>query len=123
MFQNMVATQPANVVAEAVKEQELWPLRILAFFSGKKKSAVDIGRQDDENKHRVGIRGLRTDMIRRIDSALMLVDPNGLVSEEDSQTVQASDLQVSVTPSAPSCPLTSDTTYVTIYQILFTGFF
>jgi hypothetical protein len=119
MFQNTVAAQAAEVVAEAGKEHKPWPHRIVAFFSEKHISLVGVGRRDvKENERSSGNRRLRTDMIRRVDDAPILVDPNGLVSDEGSREVQDSDHQTSerVTPTKDTGPAPShfDATYVVV---------
>jgi len=117
MFQNTVAAQAAEVVAEAGKKHKSWPHRIVAFFSEKHVSLVGEGRRHvKENERSSGNRiRLRTDMIRRVNDAPILVDPSGLVSDESSRAVQDFDHQASekVSPQDTG-PSHFDATYVVI---------
>lgn len=83
----------------------------MAFFSEKHVSLVGEGRRHvKENERR-----LRTDMIRRVNDAPILVDPSGLVSDESSRAVQDFDHQASerVSPQDTG-PSHLDATYVVI---------
>lgn len=73
-------------VSDVEKPPGSWPRRIATFLrGGHDLSAVTEGSAEDTNGHeRNGTplpRKLRTDMIRRMDDAPKLVDPNGWISE------------------------------------------
>lgn len=52
------------------------------FIPGRRKRTVENDEtSDDASDHKASIKRLRTDMIRRMDDAPKLVDPNGFVSE------------------------------------------
>ncbi|KDR75691.1 hypothetical protein GALMADRAFT_248309 [Galerina marginata CBS 339.88] len=105
------AKKAADIVVEDIKQQQPWPHRFIAFFSGRQLSVIDEEKVPEEAKKGQGglTRKLRPDMIKRMDDAPKLVNPSGWVSEGRPRSVRKGSVS-SIQPQVKPMPTTPSNT-------------